>query len=531
VAFRRTVIPMRIAALVLCAAGLARAETPQAAFARVDKARVSSDEARGRIATVVQALNDAGMPRSATVLLAALASDDQQSDGVRSAAKAELASRAVIDPSLAQLLLAQQNDPGKLPPALALRLARGFLEQALQLTPIEEGVAFQTGEISRPTSEKSIVSPKLALQILDKARALAASVPVEDPGQADALEISGLAALAAGDDDNAVKEFLALAQLPVKRGDEASAERRDKALLQLARLAYQSGDDARATQLYDRVGRGAPEWLDALFEASWSHFRKGEDEKALGNILTLHAPFFAQRFFPESFVLKALVLYENCRYADARATLADFEQRYRPLHDGLAATLASLTTPQAAAEFLTGPKPFVAGPARDEVARIEQEPDVQGAAQAAAQLAQEIDSLDRRPAVFRNSALIARVAPLARQARIALLDSAGRKLIARLGQERSELRELLGQSLRLSYEIAGREKDLALNPEAGLAPVNRKDPPQVSDDEELWPFQGEYWRDELGNYRYQLGQRCRKPRTPPQTASQPQPAPEKVATP
>ena len=378
--------------------------------------------------------------------------------------------------------------------------------------------------------------------------------------------MAGLAALAAGDNSGAANEFLALAQLPAK-GAEAT-QRRDQALLQLARLAYQGADDENALALYRRVGRSGPEWLDALFEASWSHFRKGEDEKALGNILTLHAPFFAQRFFPESFVLKALVLYENCRYADARATLADFEQRYRPLHDGLAATLASLTTPQAAAEFLTGPKPFVAGPARDEVARIEQEPDVQGAAQAAVQLAQEIDSLDRRPAVFRNSALIARVAPLAKRAgggfamisnpteyekardelralegRLQRLEQthpigskgltkAGiRKLIARLGQERSELRELLGQSLRLSYEIAGREKDLALNPEAGLAPVNRKDPPQVSDDEELWPFQGEYWRDELGNYRYQLGQRCRKPRTPPQTASQPQPAPEKVATP
>jgi len=29
-----------------------------------------------------------------------------------------------------------------------------------------------------------------------------------------------------------------------------------------------------------------------------------------------------ERFFPESFVLKALVMYENCRYADARASLA-----------------------------------------------------------------------------------------------------------------------------------------------------------------------------------------------------------------
>ncbi|MFN2549118.1 MAG: hypothetical protein ABR567_16980, partial [Myxococcales bacterium] len=69
---------MRIAALLLFAAGLARAETPQAAFERVDKARVPADEARGRILTVVQALNDAGMPRSATVLLSALAADDQQ---------------------------------------------------------------------------------------------------------------------------------------------------------------------------------------------------------------------------------------------------------------------------------------------------------------------------------------------------------------------------------------------------------------------------------------------------------------------
>ncbi|MCA1827563.1 MAG: hypothetical protein LC689_11595, partial [Myxococcales bacterium] len=451
----------------------------------------------------------------------------------------ELAAHAAQDPSLATLLLAQESDPGKLPPALAVRLARGYLEKALQIAPPEEGVAFETlhenGDALRPASEMSIVSPNLrqksAVQELDRARALAGSVPAGDPAQGDALEVAGLASLAAGDDENAVKEFIALAQLPVSRGDDAAAERRDKALLQLARLAYQSGDDGKATALYERVGRGAPEWLDALFEASWSHFRKGEDEKALGNILTLQAPFFSQRFFPEAFVLRALVFYENCRYADARATLADFEKRYQPLHDGLSATLAKLTTPEAAAEFLTGGKQFVPEGARDEVIRVENEPDVQGAAKAAVELAQEIDSLDRRPAVFRNSALITRVAPLARQARIALLESAGRKLVARLGQERAELRELLGQSLRLSYEISGREKDIAVNPEAGAAPVKRKDPAQVADDEELWPFQGEYWRDELGNYRYQLGQRCKKPHPPPQTAQQPQPAPEKVATP
>src|SRR5438105_1962514 len=284
---------------------------------------------------------------------------------------------------------------------------------------------------------------------------------------------------------------------------DCAAERRDKAYLQLARLAYQRGDDALATTLYDRVGRGAPQWLDALFEESWAHFRRSEDEKALGNLLTLHAPFFQERFFPESFILKALLLYENCRYADARAALADFQRRYQPLHDGLVQALAGIPTPQAAAELLArgpvGVQQAVPAEAREEVARIEQASDLRGALAAAAQLAQEIDSIDRRRDAFRASDLVARVAPLARQARARLLETAGRRLMTRLDHERATLRELLGQSLRLSYEIAGREKELATSgPDAALSAQPHRDPPQVGDDEELWPFQGEYWRDELG---------------------------------
>jgi hypothetical protein len=122
------------------------------------------------------------------------------------------------------------------------------------------------------------------------------------------------------------------------------------------------------------------------------------------------------------------------------------------------------------------------------------------------------------------------VAPLARQARARLLETAGRRLIARLDAARLTLRDLLGQSLRLSYEIAGRERELATSAADGAWSAQaHKDPPQVNDDEELWPFQGEYWRDELGSYRYQLGRRCRRARAPIQTASQPGSDPAKVA--
>ena len=224
-------------------------------------------------------------------------------------------------------------------------------------------------------------------------------------------------------------------------------------------------------------------------------------------------------------------MYENCRYADARAALADFQQRYQPLHDGLAQALAAIRNPQAAAELLArgavGIQQSVPAPAREEVARIEQAGDLRGALVAAAQLAQEIDSIDRGPERFRASTLVARVAPLARRARARLLETAGRRMVSRLEHERATLRELLGQSLRLSYEIAGREKELATSgPDAALSAQPHRDPPQVNDDEELWPFQGEYWRDELGSYRYQLGRRCKRPRMPtPPTASRPPASP------
>ena len=543
---------------------LLAAADPAAAYKDLNRANLGPTEARTRVAGMVQALNDLAMPRTATVLLASLASDPEQSEAVRVAARAELAARAAADPALAQLLLTEQAEHGKLPSAVAVAIARDHLERALQIAPPDEDAAFETERgapalehasspahpldkelaaemglsapepVVTPAPEPQRGLPAQAQRELDLARALAASVPPGDAAEGEAREVAALAALAAGDPAQATKEFLAVAALAIPRGDAAAAERREKAYLQLARLAYQRGDDALATTLYDRVGRGAPQWLDALFEASWAHFRRGEDERALGNLLTLHAPFFQERFFAESFVLKALVLYENCRYADARAALADFQRRYQPLHDGLAQALPQIPTPQAAAELLArgpvGVQQAVPAAAREEVARLEQGSDLRGALAAAAQLAQEIDSIDRRPDPFRASPLVARVAPLARQARARLLETAGRRLIARLDHERATLRELLGQSLRLSYEIAGREKELATSgPDAALSAQPHRDPPQVGDDEELWPFQGEYWRDELGSYRYQLGRRCKRPRTPAPTASQPAASPPPAA--
>src|SRR5262249_51298742 len=193
------------------------------------------------------------------------------------------------------------------------------------------------------------------------------------------------------------------------------------------------------------------------------------------------------RYFPESHVLKALLLYENCRYAEARRALHDFQARYRPMHDGLVQALSAMPTAQAAVEALApGGGTLLARlpePARAEVARLLETKDLALSLRQVAAMAAELDSMDRRHPTFRASSLAAAVLPQVRAARLDLLQRAGERARSALADERGELRELLGQSLRLDFEIAGREKELAAAPPAVSSPAQRRPPAQVADDE------------------------------------------------
>ena len=232
--------------------------------------------------------------------------------------------------------------------------------------------------------------------------------------------------------------------------------------------------------------------------------------------------------------MNALVLYENCRYDEARRALQDFETRYRPVHDALVRALAAWPTPQALIDALMNPAQSllasVPESVRPDVRRLlsTSETDV-GMRQIAAMNA-ELDSIDRRAITFRSSALALVVIPQVRAARLDLMQRTGDRARSAIALERSELRELLGQALRLDFEIAGREKELTEEPVASAQVAPRRARTQVDDDEELWPFQGEYWRDELGSYRFQLGDRCvRPPKAPVQEARVPPRTPPTAA--
>jgi hypothetical protein len=123
------------------------------------------------------------------------------------------------------------------------------------------------------------------------------------------------------------------------------------------------------------------------------------------------------------------VLYENCRYADARRALQEFEARYRPVHDGLAQALQLMPTAQSAVEALASEARALLARlpelARPEVARLVSTPDLSLSLRQVAVMGAELDSMDWRGPAFRASALASAVVPQVRSARLDLLQHTG----------------------------------------------------------------------------------------------------------
>ena len=251
--------------------------------------------------------------------------------------------------------------------------------------------------------------------------------------------------------------------------------------------------------------RSGTQWLEGLWEASYAHYRIGEHEKALGNLLTLQSAYFKDEYFPESWVLKAIVYYENCRYPEARLVLETFNATYEPLYDELLALAARPTPPAVFLEQAVSPR----------ARRLAfTDPSIKRLADAAAEIDAEVDrGIGGRPEAFRASPLAATLKQRLAKEKTQLTTEAGQRARAKLEYERDQLRSMLAQALRISIEVSRQEREAL---EGSLAAGSQVEVVKdlrwthaVSDEHLYWPYQGEFWRDELGTYSYTLTKGCK----------------------
>jgi hypothetical protein len=345
----------------------------------------------------------------------------------------------------------------------------------------------------------------------------AGEAPSDEAGDvyARAQFVDGLALYALRQEQDATERFKEVIRLTnPKKGRADDPELRELAFLQLARIHYQARQNRYAIFYYGKMPWGGASWLEGLWEASYAHYRVGQHEKSLGNLLTLQSAYFRDEYYPESWVLKAIIYYENCRYPEASTVLKGFTAVYEPLYDELVAITSRPAAPSAFLELAASPKVLKLAFTDQNIRRL---------AETAREIDAEVDvGLGRRDQAFRGSPL-----GKALQARLAkeksqLVTEAGLRARGKLEYERDQLRAMLAQALRIEIEVSRQEREALESSLAAGSQVevvkNLRWTHAVSDEQLYWPYEGEFWRDELGTYSYTLTKGCKD--RPPRSAAQ-----------
>jgi hypothetical protein len=371
----------------------------------------------------------------------------------------------------------------------------------------------------------------------DEARRLAALVrlaPVapmpaggeieEDAGEVEDIHararfIDGLVRYAQGDPPGALESFKDVIRMTnPRRARRLDPTLREMAFLELARLHYEHRQNRYAIFYYGKMPWGGERWLEGLWESSYAHYRIGDYERALGNLLTLHSPYFKDEYFPESHILKAIIYYENCRYPEARAILEDFGRMYEPVY----AELGKITRRGGPAagyydliERTEKDKSIGEGAIMRKVMKIAfGDKTIKRLNDSILEIEAEMDvGIGQRRSAFRQAALAQELLAALKAERTRLVEEAGARARQKLEYERDELRRFLEQALRIKIEVSRKEREAL---EATLARAGGAELKQyrysvaVSDEHLYWPYEGEFWRDELGTFSYTLTKGCRQ---------------------
>jgi TolA-binding protein len=318
-----------------------------------------------------------------------------------------------------------------------------------------------------------------------------------------------------------------------KEGDlKTSEEERveDLAWLSLARMYYTAANkvndetgerdvDGRllgaAVDAWSRIGTDSEYWLDALFEGSFAFFLADEFARAMGNIHTIFSPYFEDSYYPEALVLKAVIFFYNCQMENASATVVKFHDRYDPVKADLEQKLSRVQDNQSFYQFLTrvreGKTEELPPSIRGIVSTALSDRTVLRHLEYVKQLEKEDDQLAKSPAPFKSASVGSRIMQDNALAKSFAIEQTGNLARGRYERLISALQDFSNQIDAVDLEIATFERgqlSQEMQAQQITAERARGGRVEVDDEHQVWPFDGEYWRDELGFYRQQVTSQC-----------------------
>ncbi len=96
----------------------------------------------------------------------------------------------------------------------------------------------------------------------------------------------------------------------------------------LARLLYEKGEFREADFMYGQIDKPMLDQARNLMERAWTHYRNGDNEKAMGLLYAFQAPSFQNFFTPEYYILKSFIYKSVCHYQKALSVVEEFNSHY-----------------------------------------------------------------------------------------------------------------------------------------------------------------------------------------------------------
>jgi len=258
-------------------------------------------------------------------------------------------------------------------------------------------------------------------------------------------------------------------------------------MLAVARLRYELKDFQGALDAYEKVQLPPlhPGRATLYLEEAWSRYQLGQIHAAMGLLTTLDAPVFRDEFVPDKYLLRAMIYKDLCHYLPAKRAAKELTRRFA---DSL--------------EVIREREDLTKDP------RLKRAASAQGTTQRAFKFLQSITLEGERVGRYAGSfgerlyAHLTKLYDLAHAEAQRLYDE---RLNESVRAEADKLLRSAEQVRLMEYEVGLK---LYERVKRGAKLATPEEDPELSSSQVAYKFDGEYWNDELRDYRVSLKSRC-----------------------
>ncbi|MCP4809269.1 MAG: hypothetical protein GY884_28370 [Proteobacteria bacterium] len=324
----------------------------------------------------------------------------------------------------------------------------------------------------------------------------------DNPDFGKAMSLKGIALAQQGKYTDAMAALL-VAQATVQDDPEML----DIVNLNLARTYFAAENFPKSIEFYAKVSRDSHWWPHAQFERAWAHFRIDDMNGALGLLHNHVSPFYDEWYFPEAELLRTYSLFLICKFPEASAQIEDFQDTWTPVRDELEDTLQ----PMSNQDVFEDARAYV----RDEDHKLPElvyrdlhkDERFLTTIDAVEQAQKELDRLQGEKAGWSQIAF-----NLVRERRKELVLGEGERLRSGVVSRADELTQMLNDTEIAKLDMLKLETRLyeQASVSGEMADIEKKAMrrERVRKGYVAWPYEGEYWIDEVGYYKVNAKPEC-----------------------